>query len=319
MLDVGTNILVHPTTTGPGKFGRRLQEALRLYDINLRPGPASSVFLASSILEPHEYDFVGKMKILHRVDNTGEMYPWDGQHWTPDTKHVQYIYERADKHIFQTEWSAQQFKKFPKMFSEPKDYVVAFNGLQRRHMNFKLWDIGYKFCSICNTWNMTRMYGYLENFIPHFKAIVEAIPDFKWVIVGKVDPLLEQLRFRGLEKYIGVNIIPQAYPANLAMIRDDCDGFIHLVYQDSCPNSVVESAMYALPGIVLKNSGAAELIGDGGIILDGEITSNDLISAIKDIHDDNINYRSKVYNQACDKLDIVKIAGTYADELRKLA
>lgn len=317
-MKVGTNILIHPDTTGPGKFGRRLRSALAEYGITLLPGPVGPVFLASSILQPHEYNYVGRMKILHRVDNTGEMYPWDGKHWTPDTRHVQYVYERADKHIFQTEWSARQFAKLPKMFSEPKDYTVAFNGVPLRELDAEPRK-SYTMASICNTWNMTRMHGYFETFVPHFREIIKAIPNFQWMIVGKVGPLIEQLGFRGLSKYVGAHIIPMPYPADLHNIRSIVDGFIHLVYQDSCPNSVTESLMYSLPGIVLMNSGARELVGDAGFAMGQTPTADDFILALQTIFDNEEEYRRKAHAQASNHLDIHKVAGVYAEELRKLA
>jgi len=171
--------------------------------------------------------------------------------------------------------------------------------------------------SICNTWNMTRLYGYIKYLFPHLNQIFADIPDFKWMIVGKVEPLLTSLAEHGLTHHIGSRILPVMFPADLDAVRKVSDGFIHLLYHDSCPNSVVESVMYSLPGITL-NTGAAELLGDGGISYN-KPTAEDLIQAIKSILYHNKERRILAHQHAVKYLDIMKVAQKYAEELYKLA
>ena len=315
-MKVGTNILIHPDTTGPGKFGRRLAVALLDYGVILQPGPRGEVFLASAILHPHEYDFPKYFKIVHRIDNTGELYPWDGTQWTTDTKHIQYAYEHADAYIFQTEWSAQQIANNPNLYKKPQDYEVIFNGVLPQSLDSLPKGTGI-FCSICNTWNMTRLYGYIKYLIPHLRQIFTTVPDFKWMVVGKVAPLLEELTNQGLGEFIGSRIIPVNYPANLDEVRKMSDGFIHLLCHDSCPNSVVESVMYSLPGITL-NTGAAELIGDAGFSFDSP-TGEQLTLAIQSILFENQKRRIITHQFATENLNIAKVAERYANVIKSVA
>lgn len=313
---VGTNILVHPDTTGPGKFGRRLARALVNENIELLPGPCSSVFLASSILEPPEYHYTNSMKIIHRVDNTGELYPWDGKHWTPDTKNVQYVYEKATRHIFQTEWSAQQFALHPELYSKPKDYQVIFNGVPLMPLDDKPRGDGI-FVAISNTWNPTRMYGYLKFLFPYLKDILDNVPNLKIQFVGKIEPVISEVYNHGLESYIAKRILFVSFPADLDLVRSKADGFIHFTYHDSCPNSVVESVMSSLPGITL-NTGASELIGDAGFSFN-QPTSFELIEAFNQILNNNTEYRQRVHKFASQNLDITQVAKQYANILRECA
>ena len=317
-MQVGTNILIHPDTTGPGKFGRRLAAALLDCGIVLRPGPGlgDSVFLASGMLHPHEYSFHRHLKIVHRIDNTGELYPWDGTQWTADTEHIRYTYKNAHTHIFQTEWSARQFAACPELYVDTKDYTVTFNGVPLRPLDDSVKGNGI-LCSICNTWSMTRLYGFDKYLLPHLRQIFTDIPEFKWMVVGKVEPLLSALAEHGLSEFIGSRILPYQFPADLDKVRKASDGFIHLLCHDSCPNSVVESVMYSLPGITL-DTGAAELIGDGSMSF-SEPTAEDLTQAIQSILCENKERRILTYQYAAKHLDITKVAERYANVITSAA
>ena len=302
MLKVATNIFNSPPNTGPGNFGRRLAIALESMDVMMRPShilPSPDLFLGSAFLDGYYGN--AKATIL-RIDGAGHL---------PEQRRVKEAHKAATIVIYQSKYSKNALQDFHN-YMAPKSYIIH-NGVEL--LPYQSGGYGAsRFISICNTWNKFRYINFLHGIYCNLPSIVSALPEFKWTIVGKYQEFKEAMNHclctssDLVEKHIEfVEFTPK-----LSQLRAKSTACIHLVQQDSCPNSVIESLAEGLPCIVWRESAGPELIDEdkGGITLN-TFDSLEVVKAITDINNRALWFAANARHIAEEKLDIHIVAQQY--------
>jgi len=122
----------------------------------------------------------------------------------------------------------------------------------------------------------------------------------------KLDWSRFEMRFVGNTPQAFKNIvhIPPQDSAALSKLLRDSDIFITGSSNDPCSNSLLEALHSGLPAVALKSGGHPELVGDGGVLFEGEA---DLIDAIETVAAQRKDHRKRIsVRSLCD------IAGDYA-------
>lgn len=303
-MKIATNIFDSPSNTGPGNFARRLAQKLETCGVR---------FIDASLVNEANIYYCSAMfnrTIMHAAKHNHIpcIVRIDGLGVGDDYEKVKEAYVKADHVIFQSEYSKDLFERTHN-YVRPNVSVIH-NGVEMPQTSAWGTATSNKFITICNTYNAVRWNNHRDAIFNNLDKILEYNPQFKWVIVGKV----EGLRFA--HTHPAIEFVD--YPANLDEIRSNAYAVIHLVQDDSCPNSLIESMAYGIPAITWKESAGPELIGYGraGVIID-DFDANKLIDAMKNLDKNWIAMSNASYKIVHSNLSIDVCAERYLQCFQK--
>jgi glycosyltransferase involved in cell wall biosynthesis len=306
-MKIATNIFDSPPTTGPGNFARRLEAELTARGVLLLPthdhrAPTADIYFCSAFFDPHRLSYAKHRKspTILRVDGLGA---------AQDFERVKWSYQNADVVIFQSEYSKNLFEQTHN-YKHPNVYVIH-NGIDLRNMGTGWANASSsKFVTICNTYNDVRWKHHKLAILNNLDAILSYNPRFQWVIAGKTEQIRSEV------KRPAVTFVD--YPADLDAVRTDAYACIHLVHQDSCPNSLIESMAYGLPSIVWKDSAGPELVGyfEAGVTIE-DYKPETIVSAITTLSKNWIGMSDAAYRRVKNDMEIGICAERYLQCFQK--
>lgn len=306
-MKIATNIFNSPATTGPGKFARRLRSGLQGSEFSLSPENTlrdADLYFASAMFHKAGVTLCKQKGIstVLRVDGPGSSLDRDGVHTSHNV---------ADVVIYQSEYSKRSLQS---LFSHipPVSYVIH-NGAEMPDVESKerpADGVRRTWISVCGNWQEFRYRIHLKAIYNNLDWITAEFPEFHWQIVGNYKDFKAVMLPPDMMKY--VEFIPFANPAKLHFLRCEAYGCIHMVEQDSCPNSMIESMAYGLPILACRESAGPEIIGEttaGRVVRSYD--SLDVIVALGDIEDNYNEISQSAIYRARKHFNIKHMASQY--------
>tara|TARA_Y100000310_G_scaffold248251_1_gene254052 strand:+ start:706 stop:1641 length:936 start_codon:yes stop_codon:yes gene_type:complete len=248
-MKVCINILENKKNIGPVIFSRQLASELEKLNVKIVDRDQKHDVLLAVIRDYNiESSRKKGAKIVHRLDG---IYHNLDQDYKLMNSEIKRTYEEADSIIYQCNFSKDMVKKY---FGEKEGLeFIIHNGADEKKFK-KTEQNNKKNIFLCSSrWRPTkRLKSITEGFI------YSELPNSKLWVVGEPDVC-----------YMDKNIVnfgdfDHKFTKNF---YKKSDFFVHLAYDDICPNSVVEALVSEIPVICTSNGGTKELVKDSGEII----------------------------------------------------
>ena len=196
-------------------------------------------------------------KILQRIDG---LYAKPSFKEAEPNRKLLETYKFADAVIFQSQFCQQVWKR---AFALDKPSYIIYNGADERVFSREGKKETFGFKKTIVTASRWRPWKGLEQMIEVFLALKR--DDVGFVILG-------ELKKAGVKIPDHPRIITTGKVSHkkMAKIFRGADLFLYLAWHDWCPKVVSQALVCGLPVICLGKGGTKELVGDCGIILQGE-------------------------------------------------
>lgn len=149
--------------------------------------------------------------------------------------------------------------------------------------------------------------------------------DLELMILGNMDSISKTLlaEFRQADSQASerIKIIGPVLNQEMPRYIQQADILLHPRLGDGCPNVVIEALACGLPVICGSWGGAAELVGDGGLVVPvgpweyGESFVDSICAATVQVLENLDNYRTAARARALDQFDIRTVADNYLKAL----
>lgn len=251
-MKVCVNTLESERNDGPYIFARRLafeleKQGVEIVDRNQKHDILLAIIRDFQIEESKRKG----AKIVQRLDG---IYHYTDQDYKGKNQSIQDTYDSADSIIFQTEFN----KKMVPKYLGKKDCLdfIIHNGVDSSVFRESKGSGGEVFLCSSKWRSMKR----LESILFGFESLENKNLSL-WVL-GET-----QLR----SKDNRIKFFGEVSPNNVPNFYGRADFFVHLAYDDNCPNSVVEALVCQLPVVCTSNGGTPELVRDSGEIVLEEV------------------------------------------------
>lgn len=229
----------------------------------------SAVFCFSGVYTPIVFLKILKFfgaKII--VNQNGVYYPaWFKKDWKKKNRYLKNLNDLSDHSFFQSEFAVKSYEKWVGRL--PREYSVLHNGVDLK-----------KFKPSEQKQNPTKVLFFTdisEFTYPFWKYVLEFRDwlseqdennELDWVYCGRIlnKAVFERLKL-GTQRYPAENYFNLSQE-KIAEILPSCGVALHLVYNDVCPNKVLEEMASGVWVIGLSAGGTPELIGNGGKVLE---------------------------------------------------
>lgn len=227
-----------------------------------RWAPYSTVLCFSAVHTP-----ILLLRILKKlgariiVNQNGVYYPsWFPRGWKRKNRYLSELNALADHSFFQSEFALASYREW--VGAPPARRSVLHNGVDlgrfqpRASVDASTPPRVLVFADVSP---LTRLLW------EHVLGLQSRVPDARWVFMGRVH---DRAVFAGLR--LAQAAAETHFDPASARVREtlrSCDVALHLVYNDVCPNKVLECLASGLWVIGLSAGGTAELVGDAGAIL----------------------------------------------------
>ncbi len=250
-MKVCINMLENSANIGPVIFARRLAGELEKIGVDIVGRQDRHDILLAFIRDSNiEYSRGGGAKIIQRLDGIYHNLDVD---YNEKNSSIGETRREVDAVIYQSKFSKAMVNRY--LGKVGKMSFVIPNGADS--CEFRKENNGNdKVTFLCSArWRPDkRLDSIVEGFrfsnIPNSELIVLGAPDMK----SDLD---------------NVNYLGEISPSALSKYYSSADYFIHLAYNDSCPNSVIEALVSELPVICAESGGTKELVkGSGEVVLE---------------------------------------------------
>ena len=150
-------------------------------------------------------------------------------------------------------------------------------------------------CRLLTTSLVTNDYlmAHFERLLHALARLRERREDWHLTCAGTLSPGPYEDRARSLAAEMGlrdrVTWLPRFSGAEAPTVYRQADVYLHFKTNDWCPNTVLEAMASGLPVVHCAAGGAAELVGDSGVAVAGEVTWNELSLPDADAYTDAIS------------------------------
>lgn len=267
-----------PTATGKIKvfgsphFGGGPSTKLQqLQSIVARPGePYAAVLCLSAVQVPLSILRLLKTRGAKLIVNqNGIYYPrWYGPGYERKNHYLRKLNELADYGFFQCEFALQGYRRW--VGPPPATHTILYNAVDHKRFyprasaqNAKTRVLFFHDIKLLNQWLWKNFLEFMNTLDPKDWNHVE------WIFMGGVQAkdLHQSIKYKLSElQKKGFSIICEWSPKTneLPKILRDCDISLHLVYNDVCPNRVLEALASGLYVVALSAGGTKELLQHGG-------------------------------------------------------
>ncbi len=241
---------------GPVIFAKRLSKELERLGINIvSKNQKHDILLvfADDSNTPGKIDESRKKgaKIIQRLDGIYHTFDRD---FKKENEPIEECYKKTDSVIFQSKFNKKMVENY--FGKTNKQNFIIHNGVDPSKLRGSTKKNGKNIFLCSAKWrDDKRLYSIIEGFNSFNDENSEL-----WVL-GEPDYILQ----KGNIKYFG-----EVNHKKITSFYNNSDFFLHLAYDDSCPNSVVEALVAELPVICTNNGGTKELVRNSGEIIPEE-------------------------------------------------
>ena len=225
----------------------------------------------------------------------------------------------ADFVIYQSAFCKQMADQF--LYNRQEHFAIVFNGVDLDHFRPGPPRRGRR--RLLSTGTLRHEYM-LRTVLPVFGRLWRRW-DLELLIVGSLDPINRQIleEFQQSEPEVAGRIewVGPVTNTDLPQYMQQADLLVHPRLGDGCPNVVIEAMACGLPVVCGSWGGAAELVGNGGVVIAtdpweyGEQFVDGLTDAMVQILSDLERYKVAARARAEAEFDIRRIAGRYLQAL----
>jgi glycosyltransferase involved in cell wall biosynthesis len=238
---------------GCGFFCNRLKEAFIKLGVNIVTDNSESDFAIHVI-------HIGKANTKFNILRLDGIYYDTSIDYKARNSVILKSYLKADAVIYQSEFSKASCEKYLGKFGGPNR--IIFNGAVCDKLHNKPYDKSHRYTFLCSArWRPVKRLAEI------IKAFLYAnIDDSILYVAGDISKSGISKKYNKIPNIKFLGVIDQHQLSKYLMA---CDVFMHLAYNDPCPNSVVE-AIASHKAVICGNAGGTpELVSpSGGIICD---------------------------------------------------
>lgn len=245
-MKVCINLAKDKKNIGPVIFAKRLARELEKSGIKIVDRIQKHDVLLAIIKDSYiEHSKKKRARIIQRLDGVYHSLDQDYELMNKDIKET---FESADSVIYQSDFSKRLVKKF---LGEKNglDFIIP-NGVDQNE--FKKSNRKGKVFLCSAKWRPDKR---LDSIVNGFSCL--DLPAELWIL-GKTYGQYNNERI----KCFGEVDSKQTF-----VFYNSANFFIHLAYDDNCPNSVVEALVSQLPVVCTSNGGTKELVRNSGEII----------------------------------------------------
>ena len=251
-MKVCINMLENNKDIGPVIFAKRLAKEFGGIGVDVVPRSVRHDILLAFI---RDHDVEGSRrrgaKVIQRLDGT---YYDSDKDYTEMNRTIKETSERVDAIIYQSEFSKSMAKRY--LGVKDKMSFTILNGADPSNFCGGR-DLGDEVSFLCSAkWRPTKR---IDSIVRGFEFA--KIPNSELVVLGDPDLKIDADNV----KYLGA--VPSS---DLSSYYSRANYFIHLAYNDPCPNSVVEALVSGLPVVCAESGGTKELVRNSGEIILGD-------------------------------------------------
>ncbi len=211
------------------------------------------------------------------VNQNGVYYPsWFGPKYKRANRYLRKLNDSADHVFFQSEFSRESYERWVAPVLPTHSILYNAVDLATYHSESRATDPKQaRILIFTDVRPLTRgLWKSVLEFLESTHAESQDLRDVTWVLAGQEadqDFFLElshRLAELRSERELKIETRFDVATADVPALLRSCDAALHLVYNDPCPNKVLECLASGLHVITVSAGGSKELVGDAGQILD---------------------------------------------------
>lgn len=251
---------------GPMIFAQRLARELNRQGIEIVRRHENHDILLAVIRETEENIRNSRKKGAKIVQRLDSIYYHLDEDFDSKNQSIKQTYNQVDAVIFQTDFCKRIVQEHFGMF-KGLSFIIN-NGVASNEFPPEKPTMNKKIFIASARWRPTKR---LDDTIQGF--LYANIPSSELWILGPILPQLGTEReYKTKFNDRGIRFFGEISPTRVSYLYNQATGFIHLCYDDACPNVVVEALVSQVPVICTNNGGTKELVKDSGEILQSEPT-----------------------------------------------
>lgn len=256
-------------------------------------------------------------------DNRDQLPGYQDRRMSAEAMFLNYRLQRdlsmSDFVIYQSAFSKRMTDHY--LFNRRHNFEIVHNGVDLDHFRPGPKRLGRRCLLSIGSLRNEYMLG---SVLPVFDRLWRPY-DLDLLVVGSIAPICRQQ----IDEYLQlhpeladrIKVVGPVPNSDLPAYLSEADVMIHPRLGDWCPNTVIESMACGVPVVCGSWGGAAELVGDGGIVVStgewtyGEEFHEGLAQATGRILADLERYKTNARRRAEEVFDIRVVAARYAKSM----